>query len=265
MDCICKRCGYKTERLYNLKLHFQRKKTCEDKEGCGKSCQELMNDIALDTSKYEFGCEICKQKFRTRQGRWRHMKECIGNETEHELLRQENKRLKEENEILKNGLSHSYIDNSVNTTINNNITIVLKDFGTEDITYVKDDKKFLDACLKELSTAIRNVVEKIYFDDNHPENRTILMRNRKLNQVMVRDHGEWKLRHVCETIPKMVTKSQRLLHKHYLSSDEGIQKETHDLEQDHKSVYLNDLLIPQTKVHKNAVSMVKAAVGNYKY
>lgn len=64
----------------------------------------------------------------------------------------------------------------------------MNDFGREDISYVKDNKVFVDSCFKELSTAVRNVIEKIYFDKDHPENRTILMRNRKLDQVMVRDN-----------------------------------------------------------------------------
>ncbi len=199
-----------------------------------------------------YSCRYCGLGYETRSGRLKHEGKCSKLKEKDEVvkLREQVKKLQEENAFQK---THPQ---TINNTMVNNITVVVNDFGNEDISYIKDDKQFMDDCMKQITTAVRNVVEKIYFDKDHPENHTILMKNLKMNQVMIKEEGEWKRRHVGETIPKMVKKGRHILQTHCILEDN--QEDNIDDEPDPRLMYLNELLIPQSVAHKNVVSMVKS-------
>lgn len=263
MEHICKRCGYTSNRLSNLKTHFQRKYPCIDNLQSGKSIQSLLEELSPDASTFSYKCIFCGVGFETRQGRYKHNKICQSNKDQ--IIETQNKEIKHLKEQLQASQSTTTHNNIV-ITYNTNISFVVNDFGNEDVSYIQSDKLFLDKCLKELSSGIGALVEKIYFDDDHPENKTIMMKNFKLNQVMVKEDGEWKQKHTKETIPKMVKKGQKILHNHIQSIDdvepeEGVHYEIHQ----EKTMYINDLLIPHTIAHKDASSIVKSIIGNYNY
>jgi transcriptional regulator len=273
MECICERCGYRTDRTANIRNHLSRKIPCDDINNCGKSCTKLRKDFEKDTSDYQFICEPCGLKFKTRQGKNYHLRTSCKHKTdpdEHEectRLKEENARLKEQLAKLSserdNGSTINNITNNVTNTAN--ITIVY-DFGKENIEYVKNNPLFLDECMRDVPVGLRNVVKKIYFDADHPENKTVAMKNFKLNQLMVREGGEWHQRHAHETIPKMVKKGRNILQEHYITGE--VYNKTNDDEEtevDPKMEYFNDLNIPTTNAYKKAVSMVKSEIGNYNF
>jgi len=243
----------------------------------------LKKDYEKDTSEYQFSCEPCGMKFKTRQGKNYHLRtsskhQATDPENERDAEHEENTRLKEENARLKEqlarlrssiengGITNNNITNNItNTAVTNNITIVY-DFGKENIDYVKNNPLFLDECMCDVPVGLRNVVKKIYFDPEHPENKTVAMKNFKLNQLMVREGGEWHQRHAHETIPKMVKKGRNILQEHYVTGE--VYNRTNDddeAELDPKMEYFNDLNIPTTNAYKKAVSMVKSEIGNYNF
>lgn len=273
MDYSCKRCGYNTDRLSNLKIHLKSKHGCNDTLGCGLSEETLLSglhDRNSDRDQGKYLCGYCGTHYKTVTGRNRHQSKCNAND-EINKLRAEVTKLKAENEILKGNppITHH---NTINTTNNitdnsvniNTITVVLRNFGDEDIEHVKNDTDFLDRCLKELPTAVRNVVEKIYYDKDHPENKTILMKSLKANHVMIHQDGAWKLRHISETIPKMVKTGRNILRDHYVTT-EAHEKIRNEGEVDLKISYFDDLALPNTMPSKNTASQVKSVVGNYMF
>lgn len=266
MEYICKRCGYATNLVANMKTHLRRKTPCVDNNNCGITCGDLIKEYEKDTSTFDFICKTCDLKFKTRQGLNYHKRNngCKLNE-----IQEKDKKIKElQEEIIKlrnvNNTGHGIIYNTTNNITN--ITIVY-DFGQEDILYIKDNPDFIKECLLDIPSGLRKVVKKIYFDKDHPENHTITMKNLKLNQVMVREDGQWMQRNAHETIPKMVKKSKRILHEHYcndnLNNNEN--ENENDNEPDAKLSYLNDLSIPTTNAYKNAVSIVKSEISNYNF
>jgi len=72
-------------------------------------------------------------------------------------MKEEIAQLKQELQLRENSghitNNNTTINNTNNNNITNNITIVLNDFGKEDITHIMDDKNFLEDCLKELFTS----------------------------------------------------------------------------------------------------------------
>ena len=262
MECICKRCGYTTNRTANMKTHLKRKIPCCDDNKCGYSCNELLKEYEKDTSKFDFVCKICDSKFKNRQGLNYHTRiGCKINEIQKDKKIEElEKEITKLKDVINN--SHGVIYNTTNN-ITNNITIVY-DFGQEDIAYLKDNPDFLTECLIDIPSGLRKVVKKIYFNNEHPENHTITMKNQKLNQVMIREDGQWIQRNAHETIPKMVKKGKRILHEHYCN-DNPYNINDDDDEPDAKLSYFNDLSIPTTNAYKNAVSMVKSEISNYNF
>lgn len=276
MECICKRCGYTTNRTANIRTHLDRKNKCNDDNNCGISCEDLLKEFEKDTTSFKYECKICNSKFKNRQGLAYHktvgckitpnteLKNNIAEKKEEED--EKDKRIKELedelNKIKNTVINYGTINaNTNNTNITNNITIVY-DFGQEEIGYIKENPDFLKECLIDIPTGLRKVVSKIYFDKDHPENNTITMKNIKLNQVMIREGGEWMQRSTQETIPKMVKKSKRILHEHYCND---IPENDQIDEIDPKLSYFNDLSIPTTTAYKTAVSMVKSELSNYNF
>ena len=64
----CKRCGHQASSLWNLKSHLNRATPCLDINLCGKSQDELLKDITVDKTDWEFECNSCGAKYRSKQG-----------------------------------------------------------------------------------------------------------------------------------------------------------------------------------------------------
>lgn len=270
MELKCARCGYSTDRISNLKHHLLRKKTCEDVLSCKKIPSELLSDMEKDKAGFNHSCQHCGLAFKTRQGIRKHSFKCNHVNKELERLTEEYIRMKHELDVLKASNNKTInVTNNVTNNFTNNITIVLNNFGQEDTSYVEKDKEFLDQCMKDLLTnAVRSVIEKIYFDVEHPENHTIKMKNFKTNQVVVHDDGIWQNKHTSETIPKMLHRGKRILHNHYLESGED--KKRIEQPDEHgdavmKFNYLNNISLSNTLDYKSAVSKIKNVISNYKF
>ena len=131
---------------------------------------QLLEELIKHKLEFKFACNNCDKKFKTTQGKNKHIKLC-------------HKEDKKRSEVTSNTkIINNNITNNITNIINNNITIVLNDFGNEDISYIKDDKLFLDKCMKQLSSGISTLIEKIYFDKENPQNHNIKMKNQCLQR-----------------------------------------------------------------------------------
>ena len=259
----CERCGYKTNRLANLKSHLYRKRTCEDILGCGKSILDLKN---IFDSNLEFNCG-CGAKFSSKQGMNQHKRVCQTYDERNVNIKQiiqENVKLKE---ALESAQKNTFNNNN-NT--NTDIDTIACDFGNEDISYVIKDTDFLEKCLKDLfTTGIESVVKKIYFDDEHLENHSIKMQNIKENQVMIKQNGNWVRKHIYGPAQKMIYKSKVILHLHYVQSGEYQRKldemmEHDDIQIDYKNDYMYNVTMCGRSENKRAVQQVKGLCSHYK-
>ena len=98
----------------------------------------------------------------------------------------------------------SYIQSQINTkgqiinsnntnTTNNNITnnIQINNFGKEDTSYLTDEY-FKDLILNNnVNNIYMKLTQDIYFDKNHPENRTIKIENINNKYALVFNNGKW--------------------------------------------------------------------------
>lgn len=160
--------------MCNLKTHFSRKKPCRDSKHCGKSLEQLRNEM---NDNFIFEC-ICGERYGTQQGLGQHKKHCSmvpKPDDQIKSLMEENSKLQNQINELRNALESSKTPQSVTNVTNNHITnnvtnniSIVYDFGNEDISYVTQDKLFIQDCLKKLTTsAIESIVRKIYFDPSY--------------------------------------------------------------------------------------------------
>lgn len=72
MNYSCKRCGYETDRVSNLRTHLKKKKTCRDVLKCGIDAGDLLKETEIDKSDFAFQCDKCQKKFKSKLGYTKH-------------------------------------------------------------------------------------------------------------------------------------------------------------------------------------------------
>ena len=77
-------------------------------------------------------------------------------------------------------------DHSTNKTINN---IQINNYGEENLEMLTDDFKV--NCVLHPCLALINIVEKIHFNDDYPENKNIRILNKRDNKIQIRSDGKW--------------------------------------------------------------------------
>ena len=188
LSFICKRCGYTTMHKHALVKHLKKKKVCEVVIE-DISVDELLKDVQPSVKPKTFRCVDRDKMFSHSSGLSRHNKTCL-NKNNNELIQN----LKEKVEFFEKRLrslqnqptscenkTTNVTGDNNHVTINNGNTyvVVLNNFGSEDVSYVVQDKKFLEGCLKTLHKGIPNVVEKIYYDETKSKNKTVVLKSSK--------------------------------------------------------------------------------------
>ena len=260
----CKRCGYVTEKLANLKHHYNRKNICKDSLKCGKTYQGLLSEM---DGEFLFNCP-CGQFFESKQGLNQHKSFCQESEDlqkQVENLLEENKRLKEQ---LKNTPQAVVHNNSITNNVANTINIY--NFGNEDISHVVQDKQFLSKCFAKIETSgIIKIVENIYFNDDYPKNQTIKMVNINKDHVMIRENNLWVRQHIAEPVQKIIRTSKNILFTLYTSSDEYHENINNFCEEENdklnsRYIYLCNVVIAKSRENKETFLKVKSVLSNHK-
>jgi len=89
---------------------------------------------------------------------------------------------------------YSMINNEIDNNCTNNITnnIQINNFGKEDISYLNDEY-FKNLILKnDVNKIYMKLAQDIYFDKDHPENKTIKIDNINNKYALVFNNGKWE-------------------------------------------------------------------------
>ena len=101
-----------------------------------------------------------------------------------------------------------------NNKTNNNITININAFGSENTDHITD--KAVLSCIGRVYKSIPALLEKIHFDPQHPENRNIKITNKKLPYASVMgDNQKWKTVDRKDAIETMVINGYNMLDEKY--------------------------------------------------
>ena len=225
----CKRCGYSTNIKCDFKKHLLRKKQCKS-ELSNIEITILHSDFFVIKEKSKENkhvCEFCSKSFSLPSGKCVHKKKCQSKllyekkqlqiaedlEEQKEQLEEQkeiNKQLQEElKEAKKSGKTTNNKTTNNNTTNNNtnnntnNINIQINMFGKENIEFLVNEpnyKNFMTRCLRNTDTGYIQLIDKIYFNQKHPENMNIKKSNKKDDYIKCYNGTAWKLMYSSHAI-----------------------------------------------------------------
>lgn len=166
----CPRCCYSTEQKANIEKHINRKKLCN------------LQNLDVDPKDYK--------------------KDILREFTSDDLIMMKlaNKILQEKVEILTINGNHNTVDNSTN--INNNIKIVINNYNEPNLDYITD--KHYRKYIKDVNSAYLKMCKEIYFNPQHPENKSIHKTNKKDNFISYYQDGKWRIGDKKTVLPEIL-------------------------------------------------------------
>jgi len=221
----CNRCGYSTNQVTHFKNHLKRKNICKptledmsidqicfiynfditkfspqistnspQKSTFSPQKSTFSTQISNTIEKQDYICKYCNKNLSRIDSLNRHMTNCNKKTEELCIMKNEITTLKEELSKTKQIITNNNNNiNKIKTTNNNNShnTININNFGEENIKHI--DYSYYSNILKGIYGAVPKLVEKIHFDNEHPENQNIKLTNKKEPYIKIRKNNKWKL------------------------------------------------------------------------
>ena len=147
-----------------------------------------------------------------------------------EINKQEMDTLRKQVEtLLEKSTSNPTGNTTTNTTNNGNVhsqanignIIVVNSFGHENIEHITD--QIICKIIKTAPfTSVPQLIEKIHFDPDHPENHNIKITNKKLNYAEIVKNNKWVTANKKKIIDDVIQKSYDLLDDKYTDNKDDI-------------------------------------------
>ena len=278
----CKKCKYSTKYKYDFNKHLKTKKHRLNEECSMKNSKELMGmnqnepqmnhnepamnhnepvNIQKDIKKYP--CDYCEETFNTLPSKRRHeLHRCKENinvsntiitKQEIQIKKLEKAMEKQKKELMKQ--IEILLTKVGNTTINNTQTnnIQLNNYGSEDLSHISyRDKTHM---LKIPYVMIQRMIEKVHFNDMKPENKNLMIVNKKDKYIKIYENGKWIYKDKKTTLEDLIDGKYFILDEHFneITSDElsEIQKDRYEgfqTKYDNKENGLHKELLEKTEL-----------------
>ena len=240
----CKFCNYSTKVKCNYIKHINTSKHKKMEEKCKtiETLNEKMNtnEHKMNTNEHSLGtqmntdehkmntkshkCLFCDSTFNTRASKRRHEKHyCKENpdfvdkiidakNSKIKSLQKEKEKWEQEKQELYKQVS-TLLEKVGDTTNIQNNTIILNNYGSEDLSHITD--KLKTELLNIPYCAIPKMIEAIHFNDEKPENKNILLPNKKENLVKVYEGNKWVYKNKNDTINDLVDSKYTIIDDHY--------------------------------------------------
>ena len=181
----------------------------------------------VEKAKSAFQCN-CGKWYSYRQSLYLHRKQCKLEDTAEikriddfktayedekaarEALEKEIETLKKSKCITNNS---TQIENQTNIE-NQTVNIHINAFGKENLDHITD--KFIIKCIASVYKSIPNLIKKIHFDPEHPENKNIQITNKKMPHasIMTKDNT-WQTMDREKAIEQMMDRGYYILDENY--------------------------------------------------
>jgi Zinc finger, C2H2 type len=90
---------------------------------------------------------------------------------------------------------------NVTNITNNNINVIINNYNKPNIAHLNDIKSFSKLLNYELSGTPMALINKIWYDPDHPENSSIHLVNKKTGESLVIINGKWITENASNIIP----------------------------------------------------------------
>ncbi len=227
----CRRCGYSTNHRSVFRKHLLRKNLCEANfDEVGRYELLIDNNFVKEAQKYKIipecnpnvnlgvspnrhVCIHCGKEFKSRQGKYKHIKyycKTKKEEIDKDIIIKE---LRERNDELKN-MIEKLINSKLNVnngTINNNSAkrdinttnnIQINNYGSENIDYITD--KVFKKLLQKPISAITRLIELKHFHPKHPENHNVKITNIHDKYAKIYQDKKWLIKHKKDVVEDLV-------------------------------------------------------------
>ena len=167
-----------------------------------------------------FNCKYCFSQFKTNSNKRRHeLHRCKNYNAimernllykEQEIIQLKKQFREDKNEYKKQ--IELLLSKVGNTTITNN-NIQLNSYGNEDMSHITD--AFKTNLLKLPYGMIPKMIEAVHFNKSKPENKNILLTNKKDNKIKVYSGNKWVYKNKDEILKKIMDGNYFILDEHY--------------------------------------------------
>lgn len=226
MPFECKRCKYTCGTRQALEKHLMRKTPCK----C--TCESPELDVYVlykeltgtDFSRHK--CTWCSYESGSISNLIAHKRLCKFQKDDNEqtkpdccqtaLLQEIQALRKELEDVWKNGTTTNRIQHIEHLQINQ---FNLQPFGKEELRHI--DETFLTKCLLNTTQGVANLLSKIHFDEEVPQNRNVRVKSKKQNLLeKVIDDGTWEQCDKNNTLDELIRKGYKILFAHFLEAKE---------------------------------------------
>lgn len=210
----CKRCGYNARSKYELRRHLQKVTPCTVKNE-NIAIEVLLEE--LDIGK-EYCCNKCGKKFAWSSNRYHHQKLCEVKQETTQELKDEIKELKKQIQNMQTiVVNNNIVNNNTTNIVQQNINIQINNFGSETYNHLTDE--FITTCLQNEVVGVKDLIEKIHFSNEVPENKNVRLKSIKNRIVEIANNESWVVQDATEAMDTMIKKGKRLLERQYYESD----------------------------------------------
>jgi hypothetical protein len=156
----CERCGNDYSRKDSLRRH---------------------KEVCLGSG--HLSCADCGKTFNNRHAKYHHKKVCTG---EREVVADPQTQ-PSASSIVNNNYNQCEINN--NNNIQNNIQINITNFNHENTEYITEE--FARKCFDAGVHGLNPMIDKLYFDDEHPENHNVKLKSLNHSLVEIKTEKGW--------------------------------------------------------------------------
>ena len=225
---LCECCIFSSKIKTHYNRHLKTKKhltninnivipMVESQKEPEKSQKEPQKSQSESETDDQYYCEFCFELFTTFANKRRHeLHRCKENNNfKNKLLNEQHKQIKKLEKTVD-----KLIDKAGNTTINNikstqnqQQNIKLNNYGSEDLSHITD---FFKTNLLGLPHGmIPKMIEAVHFNSDKPENKNILLPNKKDNKMKVFSGDKWVYKDKTETIDDLMDGKYFIMDTHY--------------------------------------------------
>jgi hypothetical protein len=181
---------------------------------------EKTNTTKKDLGVKKIVCEYCEKLFSSKASKRRHqMHRCKSNNNLVKIIKELEKKHEVEKKLLYNKI-YQLIDKVGNNTTNitnNTQNIILNSYGNEDLSHITD--KLKNKLIGVPFVMIPKMIEAVHFNDNKPENKNILLPNKKNNLIKIFKDNRWIHLNKEQVINNLVTEKYVILDNHFQHAD----------------------------------------------
>jgi hypothetical protein len=224
---ICERCHHTSSCKGNLIKHLTKKSECPSLHS-NRSRQDIVVSLTrVSTKDKTYVCEYCEKAFSTPQGRSQHKKICPKNTDKDmkNLIQDMVKRINQleiELQMQKQENSDARtVSNTTNIQNQQNINVIINNYGNEKMPQFTPE--FLNNCMLNPSKGLTNLIAKIHYNEELPENYNLRYKSTKNKTLEKFIDQRWHECDASNTLDELIKKGYRILTAYYtgLQSDEA--------------------------------------------